>query len=143
MNIRKAKMLDYPSVLRIAQILFLDIRGFYWHTGKFISDQIRQGNYFVAEENGNIIGILCVKDSYDYLLIETLAVLKENQSFGIGRKLVEFAKNLACRKNKKYLTVCSFYEYGVKDFYLRIGFSLLRLPGTMSGHKYHCFWMKI
>lgn len=136
-------MLDYRSISRIAQILFLDIPGFYWHTGEFTSKEIRCGNYFVAEEGGNIVGIMCLKDSIDSLEIETLAVSEKNKLSGIGRKLVEFAKELARRKNKKYLTVCSFYEYGVKDFYLRIGFSLLRRHGTMSGHKYYRFSMKI
>ncbi len=71
------------------------------------------------------------------LYIETLAKAKDIQSSGVGKRLVEFAKQFARENNFKILRTTSFYEYRVKDFYIKNGFRLLPEPGEYSGHKFY------
>ncbi len=137
MEIRKANLEDAAAIKIIADLLYLDIPGFNFNEESFIGDYIRRGEYYVAEENGKIIGIMSVRERDGRLYIETLAVAGDIQSKGVGSKLVEFAKQIAKESGFKILRVASFYEYGVKDFYIKHGFRLLDEPGEYGGHNFH------
>lgn len=137
MNIRQAVLEDVQAIKEIADLLYLDISGFDWNKEGFIGNQIKRGEYYVAEDDGKVAGVISFRERNEMLYIETLAVAKEAQSSGIGSKLVEFAKKFAEDKGFKILRTTSFYEYGVKDFYIKNGFRLLDEPGEYNGHKFY------
>lgn len=137
MNIRKANLKDIRPIKEIADLLYLEMPDFLWNTEGFIGKQIERGEYYVAEENGKAVGIMSLRDRNKILYIETLAVAKNSQSSGVGKKLIEFAKQFSKNNDFKILRTTSFYEYGVKDFYIRQGFRLLDESGEYGGHKFH------
>lgn len=141
MEIRKAGLKDIAAIKEIADLLYVEMPDFVWNKEEFIRKQIEKGEYFVAEnppaEGEKIIGIVSLRERNGMLYIETLAVAKDIQSTGVGKKLVEFAKQFSKDRGFKILRVTSFYEYGVKDFYIKQGFRLLDEPGEYSGHKFY------
>lgn len=143
MGIRKANFEDAKVIAGIVQALFLDIPDFVWTAEDYIGKQVERGEYFIAEENGKAVGVVSLRDRNRIMYIETLVVAKDAQSSGIGSKLVEFAKKFAEDKGFKILRATSFYEYGVKDFYIKNGFQLLDEPGEYSGHKFHRLEFKV
>lgn len=128
---------DLKAIKEIADLLYLDIPGFDWNNEDFIGNQIKRGEYYVAEDGGKVIGIVSLRERKERMYIETLAVAREAQSLGLGRQLVEFAKNFGRENNFKILRTTSFFEYGVKDFYLKNGFRLLSEAGEYGGHKFY------
>lgn len=141
MEIRQANLKDIGNIKEIADSLYLDIPNFVWNTEDFIKKQVEKGEYYVFEDptaGGNrVLGIMSLRDRNGMMYIETLAVAKDIQSRGIGSKLVGFAKEFALKKGFNILRTTSFYEYGVKDFWLKQGFLLLDEPGEYSGHKFY------
>lgn len=139
MNIRKAVLGDTKVIKKIADLLYLDIPGFDWNKEDFIEGQIRKGEYYIAEEGEKAVGAMSLRERNGRLYIETLVVSKDIQSKGVGSMLVDFAKQFARENGFKILRTTSFYEYGVKDFYLKHGFRLLPEPGEYGGHKFYRF----
>jgi len=137
MNIRKAVLEDAEKITEIAQVLYLDIPGFDWHQEDFIKKQVERGEYYIGEENGKAVGVISLRERNGMLYIETLAKAQDVQLSGVGKRLVEFAKNFARENNFKILRTTSFYEYGVKDFYIKNGFRLLPESGEYGGHKFY------
>lgn len=89
------------------------------------------------------MGIISFKQKQDRMYIETLAVVEQYRSRGIGTQLVEFAKNFTREKGLVVLRVCSFCEYKAQDFYLKLDFSLLQELGKYNNHKYQRFEIKL
>lgn len=139
MVIRKANLEDVKTIIEIARVLYIDIPDFVWTTEDFIKKQIEKGEYYMVKEAGKIAGIVSLRERNRMLYIETLAKAKDAQSSGIGKKLVEFAKQFARENNFKILRTTSFYEYGVKDFWVKQDFRLLDEPGEYGGHKFYRF----
>ena len=143
MTLRRAKADDKEGILRVARLLHLDMPGFIWDRGDFIDRQIKAGDYFVVEEEGEIIGAISFRQRQDKVYIETIAIVNNHRDKGIGTKLIEFAKEFTREKGLRSLRLCSFYDYNTVDFYLSQGFSLLKKPGKYQGHQYHRFEMKL
>jgi N-acetylglutamate synthase-like GNAT family acetyltransferase len=143
MNLKKAELKDKKDILEIANLLYLDIPNFIWNTEEFVDRQIRNGEYFLAEIEGQIVGIISFRRRENKMYIETLAITNDRQSKGMGRQLIEFAKKFTKKKGIDVLRACSFYEYKTVDFYLKRGFSLLEKPGIYENHKYYRFEMRI
>jgi GNAT superfamily N-acetyltransferase len=141
MIIRKAELKDKKDILEIANLLYLDIPNFVWNTDEFVDRQIKNGEYFLAEEE-KIVGIISLRQRKNKIHIETLATTDDHQSGGIGTQLIRFAKEFAKEKGFGILRVYSFYEYKTVDFYLKQGFSLLRKPGIYNNHEYYRFEMR-
>ena len=143
MNLRKAELKDKKDILEIADLLYLDIPNFVWNTDEFVSRQIKNGEYFLIEKEGKIVGIVSLRQRKNKMHIETIAVRNGSQLEGIGRQLIEFAKHFAKEKGFNTLRAYSFYEYKSVDFYLNQEFSLLGKPGIYNNHKYYRFEMRI
>ena len=143
MEIRKADPEDLEVIKEIADLLYIEMPDFVWNAGDFIKKQIERGEYFVAEENGKAVGVISLRERNGMMYIETLAVSKDIQAKGFGSKLVEFAKQFARKNGFVVLRTTSFYEYGVKDYWLKQGFRLLDEPGEYGGHKFHRFEFEI
>ena len=142
MRIRQATLADLSKIMEIAQQFFLDIPDFNWHTEEVITGMIQMNRYFVAEHEREIIAILSLNVRPRDVDIKTIAVRKECQRSGVGKKLIRFAKKFAVRHKRITLSVGAFYEYNNLDFYKKAGFRRVR-PGTFNGHKYHNMWMRI
>ena len=141
--IRKAEEKDIKEILPIANKLHLDMPGFVWDNEDFIVRQIRNGEYFVLEDGGIIKGIISLRQLKGKIHIETLAIGHGFTSNGFGKELLAFAKRHAKEKGFALLQAYSFYEYNIKDFYLKHGFTLLEHRGSYQGHPYYCFEIKV
>ncbi len=139
MIIRLANYSDIKAIKKIADLLFVEMPDFIWNTEDFIKKQVEKGEYYVYEDEDRIIGIISLRERNGMLYIETLAVSKDIQSKGIGSKLVDFAKKFALENGFKIMRTTSFYEYGVKDFWIKHGFRLLDEAGEYGGHKFYRF----
>lgn len=89
------------------------------------ADQI----FIAAEENGAPVGFLCLKETgEDTVELAVMGVLKDCQRHGIGRQLVEKAKEIALEKGYSFLQVKTVQmgKYADYDrtnlFYLSCGF---------------------
>ncbi len=54
--------------------------------------KVRQGYAFVAEDRGELVGVIVLIPEPDHLLVENVAVDPGRQSEGIGRVLLAFAE---------------------------------------------------
>lgn len=142
-NLRKAEDSDVKNIAGLIESLRLDMAGFVWNDIGFIEKQIKNGEYFLAESAGNILGIMSLRQRKKTIHIETLAVAPEHRLKKIGSQLVGFAKTFTKEKGLRDLCACSFFDYHIGDFYTRQGFSLLPRPGEYYGRKYHIFVIKI
>jgi len=143
MTIRKAEPEDKKYILEIINLLNFEISEFIWGDDKFVEKQIKNEEYFLAEIDGIIAGIISFRQRRDKMYIETLVVVEKYRSQGIGTQIVEFAKNFTRENKLKTLRVCSFCEDKAQGFYLKLGFSLLQKLGEYKNYKYHRFEMKL
>jgi N-acetylglutamate synthase-like GNAT family acetyltransferase len=142
--IRRAHKSDIPAICRIAESLYLNIPGFYWHKKETVTEAVKGGEYHVATQDGLVVGILWLwmSDDDELVSIEALAVAKKERGSNIGRKLVGFAAAFARKRGKKGLYAGSFCKYRAKIFYIKMGFRLVGTK-TLFGHKCHCFTMAV
>ncbi|MEC2074120.1 GNAT family N-acetyltransferase [Alkalihalophilus marmarensis] len=101
-----------------------------------IADYIERGECFIAEESGEIIGVLVLLPTRpDTVELVNVAVCKNMQGRGIGRRLVEFAVDSAKKQGFKAIEVgtgnssigqialyqkCGFRMIGIDvDFFIR------------------------
>jgi GNAT superfamily N-acetyltransferase len=126
-HIRKATPADLAavqsavSVLRIPDMPYCD-----WHTRREIRPAVAGGRYFIAEIDGKVAGAVSI-DMHrrrHEVEIETLAIKKSFQGKGLGRRLVSFAESFGKRRGATRATVGSFFAYGVKKFYLGLGYKV-------------------
>ena len=61
MLIRKAELKDEEEIIKITDVLFLQIPNFVWNNEKFVEKQIKSGEYFVGEENGRLVGVISLR----------------------------------------------------------------------------------
>lgn len=109
------------------------IRGLdtYWNA-EAITEAIEQGTIDVAESSdGNIIGMTHVDElGTGDLVMWKLYVLPRSQGEGVGRALVEAAKNRARVRGSGLITEYDAENERVRDFYLREGFEPTLAPWT-------------
>ena len=85
--------------------------------------------FFAAEENGEYVGFLCLKETGDATVeLAVMGVLKGHHREGIGRKLVEKAKEAARASGYSFMQVKTvqmgkYEEYDRTNlFYISCGF---------------------
>lgn len=143
MHIREATLKDQERIRELTNLLYLEVPEFVWNTDEFIEKQITRGEYFIAEKEGTLAGIISFRVREGVMYIETLAVVKEFRSNNIGTELIEFAKEYTKQKGLNALRACAFYEYGNEGFYRKQGFLLLEKSGNYKGRKFHRFEMSV
>jgi len=143
MLIRKAELKDEEEIIKITDVLFLQIPNFVWNNEKFVEKQIKSGEYFVGEENGRLVGVISLRQRKNGMHIETIAIRDGFAANGFGTELVAFAKQVAKDKGTDTLHAYSFHEYNIVDFYKKQGFELMDYSGSYNGHPYHCLEIKI
>jgi ribosomal protein S18 acetylase RimI-like enzyme len=62
------------------------------------AQRIADGQAWVLEDAGRIIGVLVLEEGADGFLLDNIAVLPECQGKGLGRSLIEFAEAEARRR---------------------------------------------
>ena len=61
----------------------------------------------------------------------------------LGKKLIDFAKEISLKNNIPLLTVGSFVEYKLENFYTKCGFTKEKELGSYNGHPYYKFFMNL
>jgi ribosomal protein S18 acetylase RimI-like enzyme len=59
------------------------------------AEKLREGDVFVAVDDGAVVGLIVLITAEDHLLIENVAIDPEHQGKGIGRSLMAFAEAYA------------------------------------------------
>jgi N-acetylglutamate synthase-like GNAT family acetyltransferase len=126
MRIFKGHPNDIDGIVEVNEALRLGIEGEYWHTPKWVSENIDQ--FYIMKTNGWIYAAMSVFSRDSFCEIETLAVHDRMRKRGAGSSLVYLAKLHAKDKGFDRLVVRSFSQHDVKDFYLKQGFRLSETP---------------
>ena len=78
---------------------------------------------FVAEDNGEIIGVLTGHAYYNEVHIGDLVVGKDHRRDGVGRKLVEAVEENYKGKNFEKIALTTF-GFQAPEFYKKLGYEL-------------------
>jgi ribosomal protein S18 acetylase RimI-like enzyme len=62
------------------------------------AEKLREGHVFVAETEGEVVGLIVLLNAQDHLVIENIAVDPEHQGNGIGRSLMAYAEAYAAER---------------------------------------------
>src|SRR3989344_2004171 len=143
MILRQAEQKDKKEILEFANDLYINIPHFIWNKDDFVVRQIENKEYFVIEDGGVLVGAMSLRQRANKINIETLVVKKEFQSQGFGGKFIEFAKQFTKEKGFAILHAYSFSEYGIANFYIKKGFTMLPSGGYYKNHKYDCFELMV
>ncbi|MBU1934667.1 GNAT family N-acetyltransferase [Patescibacteria group bacterium] len=98
----------------------LDTEQYHFSSPDSIERFIEKGQYFIAVENGEILGAISIRPIDGSYQIFTIATAKSNE--GIGSALVEFAINKCKEDGIKKLWCWSLIRYDAKGFYESMGF---------------------
>lgn len=85
----------------------------YWNKKKF---------FFVAEENGEMLGTLDGDYLAGVMYISQLIVDKEKRGLGIGKKLMEVAENLAKKERLHLIYLKTGVDWKAVNFYESLGY---------------------
>ncbi len=138
MKIQQATQADLKNIVSLNKLFHLNIPGFRWDTEPWISDEIEQGNFHILKHQKSAYGAVCLHLATE-AYIETIAVDKEKQGQGHGKKLIDFCAEEAMKHGKHKLVVESFCEYKLEDFYTKCGFELESIKGNLNDHPYNVF----
>ncbi|MFH1822022.1 MAG: GNAT family N-acetyltransferase [Methanobacteriota archaeon] len=82
----------------------------------------QDGEAYLAEDDGNVVGTIFLKKDVRVLVIYFLAVAEKERMTGVGSSLVEFAEKIARRERRILrVDVAKEFEKNV-DFYAKLGF---------------------
>ncbi len=86
-------------------------------------EAIQDGQVWVAEIEGAIIGVLVQYETVEGFYIDTVAVSPEHQGTGIGRALLVFAEREAKKRGYSSIYLCTNVKMTENQaFYPRIGY---------------------
>lgn len=117
--IREFENRDLSQVLKIWLNSNIKVHCFikknYWlENYKILSEILPNSEVYVYEENNKVIAFIGINNNY----IEGIFVSEDKRSNGIGKKLLDYVKNI---KNELYLSVYEKNNRAIK-FYLRENF---------------------
>jgi len=138
-GLRKAQLTDAQNITQIVSLLQINVPDFVWTKSDYIARQIKDGEYFLIENGGQVVGAMSMRVRNSKMHIETLVVKKEFQSKGFGTAFIELAKNITRQKGFDRLHAYSFLEYNMERFYVKKGFTKLEHLGYYRKRPYHCF----
>lgn len=89
--------------------------------------RVAQGQAFVLEEEGAMLGVMVLEEAADALLLDNVALAPEAQGKGLGRSLMDFAEAEARRRG---LPVVRLYTHARMEanirMYRRLGYTETR-----------------
>ena len=162
MIIRKAEILDLDNIMLMYKSCVngmiknsIDQWDATYPNAEVIMEDLIAHTYFVALENGVIIGGINIDQNQDktyltidwedktnqFLVVHRLAVKVEFWSDGIGKSLMLFTENLVTEKGLNSIRLDTYSgNPKAMEFYRRLGYREL---GTIdlkpNKDKYHCF----
>ncbi|HYD34539.1 MAG TPA: GNAT family N-acetyltransferase [Vitreimonas sp.] len=144
---RTANQDDLDIIVTLNSQFNLAMPNFYWDQPEWVSTQIEHARYFVLINPDNlVIGAICLTPLTDtnQLNLETLAINPQHHGQGLGKKMIEFAKQKALEGRCESLIVETFQCYKLEAFYLKCGFSKDE-PYILfeNGEPYYRFKMKL
>jgi [ribosomal protein S18]-alanine N-acetyltransferase len=143
-EIYSARESDYQLIVELNKQFELDLPNFPWTSPHWVLDEISKGHYFVIAIDTVIVGCMCLEKTNNNVAIETIAVDSKVHKHGLGKQLIDFAKEYARAHDASSLTVGTFIEYGLLPFYEKQGFEHDSPPTDYyEGKKYHCLIAKI
>jgi N-acetylglutamate synthase-like GNAT family acetyltransferase len=142
--IRKSVDADLPAILAIINDAARAYRGVIpadqWHEPYMPQDhlesEISKGVVFwVAEEDGRLLGVMGIQDKGDVALVRHAYVASSLQRSGVGTKLLQHVEGLA---DKPILIGTWAAAAWAIDFYQRNGFSVV--PGEHKDQLLRTYW---
>jgi N-acetylglutamate synthase-like GNAT family acetyltransferase len=100
---RRATGGDGPSVTDVVQAAFAAyverLGGVEpWPMRLDYAEIIKDGQTWVADDAGEVVGVLVLEDRADHLLLDVLAVAPEQQGSGVGHRLMALADEQAVER---------------------------------------------
>lgn len=133
MQVRRAIRADIPAIIAVELSAGQLFAGTHmdWAVGE-VSDSdellgpIEDGNFWVAEDGGQIAGYLCGEPLDGNFYIEEISVSSAFQRHGVGRLLIEAAADEARRRGCPALTLTTDRTLPWNaPYYARIGFRMV------------------
>lgn len=91
---------------------------------------VMSGTSWIAEVENQIVGFLCAEVAMGDLHVWEMAVRREWQGQGIGRKLMNAAIDHAYRNQLRSVTLTTFREVSWNEpFYRSLGFEIIHTEG--------------
>lgn len=145
-SIEKATEHDLVAVKELNSLLKLDVKNFYWDSEDYIRPAINEERCFVIKEGNEVRASMTLEQSEpdpgstrESLSIGVLIVHADFRKDGLGTELVEFAKSMAFKENKR-LYVESFFRYRQLNYYKKLGF-MEGGPLEYNGMPYHVLYI--
>ena len=112
MKITKATQADLKAIVGLNKQFHLNTPGFMWDKKAWVSEEIEAGNFHVLKNHNSTYGAVCIHTDLSGLLksnayIETIAVRKDMHGNGLGKQLIDFAKDKAKKEGKERLVIHS------------------------------------
>jgi N-acetylglutamate synthase-like GNAT family acetyltransferase len=83
----------------------------------------RSGHMWIAEDDGEVVGLIVLEDASDYLLLDNVAVSPVAQGSGVGSQLLAFAEEEAVRRGFDQVRLYTNAAMAEKvHYYLRKGY---------------------
>ena len=129
MDIRFADEADFDTILGLVNRAF-QVESFFIDGDRLDPERLRgyfdKGRFLVVEENGALVGCICVELQSDHSYLGLLSVEPSLQRVGLGRRLVaaaeEFARNMG--SNRMELTVVHL-RTELPAFYEKLGYKVV------------------
>lgn len=121
MEIRKMVLKDLEEVTDLEKDLFSDP----WSLKSFQHEIInnRLAHYYIVEEQGKIIGYFGFIIVLDECQIYNIAVSKDYQKMGYGKKMIEYIIDFCKKEDVKWIILeVREYNFPALELYMKYGF---------------------
>jgi len=143
MRIVKAERSDIQDIIKLNTQIHVDTPLFQGSSPLWVEEQVKSGTYFVMRNNNQVYGAFCLIEKEAKVQLETIAVEKNEQGKGIGKKFIDFAMAKAKEKGFSSLVVDTYCEYKVDSFYEHCGFRKTPTFAKYRGKPYHRFTINV
>jgi N-acetylglutamate synthase-like GNAT family acetyltransferase len=143
-HIRSSTDADFAEILAIINDAAVAYRGVIpadrWHepymSAEELESEITQGvTFWVAEQDGRILGVTGMQDKGDVTLVRHAYVVRATQRAGVGTKLLRHVSALV---DKPILIGTWAAASWAIDFYTRNGFNIV--PGEEKNRLLRTYW---
>ena len=144
MDIRKSEKADLPAMLSIVNEAAEAYRGVipadrwrepYMPEDEFVREIAHGIDFYVAEEQGRLVGVIGIQDKGAVTLVRHAYVAPTTQRMGVGTRLLRHVEGLA---DKPILIGTWADASWAIDFYRRSGFSVV--PDTEKEQLLRTYW---
>jgi predicted N-acetyltransferase YhbS len=97
---------------------------------------VRSGCMWIAEDGGEVVGLIVIHDAGDHLLLDNVAVSPTAQGRGVGSRLLAFAEEVAVRRGNE--RICLYTNAAMTenlDYYLNRGYTATHRAQQAGFHR--------